>query len=113
MSKLLIRRTPGPYECPTANIFLTATVFATVDADNYTWLSRYKWRLDDTGGKQYAYRRYQDYGIVHTVKMHREIMECSDGMETHHKDLNGLNNTRANLENLTPLNHRIEHGKSR
>jgi len=113
MSKFLIKRTPGPYETDTARIYLTSSVFCLVSSCDYEWLSRYKWRLDNTGYNLYAYRRYTVKSRTHTIKMHREIMNCPDDMETHHTDLNGLNNCRSNLVNLSQVDHRLAHGKSR
>lgn len=96
-----------------ANIPLIGGGFCVVSHCDLLWLSKYKWRLFTGKYKQYAYRRFFADGKTHTIKMHREIMNCPPDMETHHKNKNGLNNYRENLENLTPLDHRLIHGKTR
>jgi hypothetical protein len=113
MSNLQVKRTLVPYETATARIYLIGGSFCTVDSTDYEYLSRFCWRLDDSGTCPYAYRRYQNNGIVHTIKMHREIMNCPPDMETHHIDLNSLNDCRSNLVNLTTIDHRLAHFKSR
>ena len=113
MSKLLIKKTPNHPEQPTAEILLIGGGSVLVSQKDFFWLNLFRWRLFNGKYKKYAYRRFAISGKTHTIKMHREIMCCPPDMETHHKDLNGLNNTRENLENLTPLNHRLAHGKNR
>jgi hypothetical protein len=113
VSKLLIKTTPIPSIQSTVRIRLTADFFCLVSERDYEWLKFYDWRLFNGKYKKYAYHRWQIGGQTFTAKMHREIMSCTKAMETHHIDLNGLNNTRENLVNLTPLDHRLAHGKSR
>lgn len=113
MSKLLIKSEPRPQLIASAEIPLIGGGFAIVSAKDFFWLNIFSWRLFHGNYKDYAYRRWSVDGKTRTVKMHREIMNPMNDEETHHKDLNGLNNTRENLENLTPLNHRLAHGKSR
>lgn len=113
MAKLLIQKTPTPYETDTAQIYILGGSFCTIDSIDYQWLSRYCWRLSDGDYCKYAYRRVTIEGKTHIIKMHREIMNCPRYLSTHHIDRNPLNNCRSNLVNLTQSDHRFEHGKSR
>jgi len=113
MSKLLVKKTPVLTAQPSARIFPIGGGACYVDEKDAFWLSHFRWRLYHGKYKKYAYRRFTIDGKTHTIKMHRELMNCPKDMETHHKDLNGLNNCKDNLVNLTPIDHRLAHGKSR
>jgi hypothetical protein len=41
--------------------------------------------------------------------MHREIMQCPEGMEVHHIDGNSLDNRRSKLVCVTPEEHKRIH----
>ena len=97
----------------TAQIPLIGGGFAVVSLCDFHWLNRYAWRLFTGKPKNYAYRRYTVDDKTFTVKMHREIHFAIKGDEVHHIDGNGLNNTRENLIDLSPIEHRLKHGKSR
>lgn len=73
---------------------LTQGRFAIVDADDYDWLNQHKWHAvkSQWGGYYAAYRG---------KAMHRIIMNAPCGIEVDHCDLNGLNNSRANLRLAT------------
>ncbi len=68
--------------------------YAIVDADDYEWLSQYKWRLCGTG---YAGRDEKGKYVF----MHRQIMDAPEGMLVDHIDGNRRNNCRANLRICT------------
>jgi len=68
--------------------------YAYVDAADYEWLSRWTWSL--RGG--YAVRLEKRKPIY----MYRQIMQTPDGMIVDHRNRNKLDNTRANLRNVTP-----------
>jgi hypothetical protein len=72
---------------------LTKGKFATVDAADYEWLSRYKWSAVARHGNWYACRREGK----RTIWMHREIMQAPRSLVVDHFDRNGLNNRRCNL----------------
>ena len=82
---------------------LTQGKFATVDITDYEWLSQYKWfakktkSKDDPYGQYYAARSQRSNGQVKTIYMHREIMNCPEGMEVDHGNKNKLDNRRENL----------------
>lgn len=65
-------------------------MFAFVDPEDYTLVSRYRWRYEDG----YAITKINKK----EVRMHRLIMNETDpNIIIDHKDQNRLNNTRSNL----------------
>jgi hypothetical protein len=76
--------------------------FATVDDEDYDWLSEYRWSYSP------AHTGYAERGEANSkkhIKMHREIMDRYGhnikGMSVDHIDGNTLNNTKANLRVCT------------
>lgn len=86
---------------------LTQGKMALVDAEDYEWLSQWKWRAQkDPGGRTwYAMRLVRDTGPgphrQRVVRMHRLIMGTPAGMGTDHADHDGLHNCRGNLRICT------------
>ena len=78
-------------------ILLTQGRFAIVDAEDYDWLSQYKWCAAKDRGTFYAHRG--NGGT--TVSMHRTIMRAPKGMMCDHKNHNGLDNRKSNLRLCT------------
>lgn len=76
-----------------AHISLSNGLWATVDAEDYAYLSRFKW----CHHQGYAARGIRVGDRIHTVLMHRIIMMTPDGVETDHKNGNGLDNRKKNL----------------
>ena len=76
---------------------LTQGKFAIVDAEDYDWLSRYKWQAEKDGNYFYARRRLGKS----RVRMHRQILEPPSSMICDHKNHNGLDNRRSNLRVCT------------
>ena len=72
------------------------------DADKELLLP-YSWHLNRTGGgRLYVSARVRGDGPPYKrIKMHRLIMDPSPGMVVHHKNNNGLDNRRCNLEVVT------------
>jgi len=64
--------------------------YAYVDAEDYEWLSQWKWRLRNG----YAARRD---GAGKTIFMHRQIMRAPEGRLVDHMDGNKRHNYRSNL----------------
>ena len=73
---------------------------ALVDDEDYEYLSRCKWTTMKAPGTFYAYRKDSNRK---SILMHREIIKPPCGMQTDHKDRNGLNNQRNNLRICTQV----------
>ena len=76
---------------------LTQGKFAIVDAEDYDWLSQYKWYASKQGTSFYACRVKGST----TVSMHREIMKAPKGLMCDHKNHNSLDNRKSNLRLCT------------
>lgn len=73
---------------------------AIVDAADFEWLSRFKWRLfDNHKGQKYAQTTVDNK----TVRMHRLILGLTDRWQfCDHRNGEGLDNRRDNLRVATP-----------
>ena len=78
-------------------ILLTQAKFATVDVEDYDWLSQYKWCAAKDRETFYAHRGSN--GIA--VSMHRAIMHAPKGVICDHKNHNGFDNRKSNLRLCT------------
>jgi hypothetical protein len=77
--------------------------FAMVDAEDFAWLSTFKWSLTRSKRSPYA-RRHQPGTDNGTIWMHRQIMglpDDHDGRDTDHISGDGLDNRKANLRVVT------------
>jgi hypothetical protein len=97
----------GPPDVPRnilREIPLTQGLVALVDADDYVWLSRWKWYANKRGYTYYALRSAWKDNYPHPLFMHREILglKKGDGVICDHRDRNGLHNWRMNLRVVTP-----------
>lgn len=80
---------------------LTNGLFATVDDEDFDWLSQWKWYALRTSVDRLFYAVRTENG--RSIRMHRLINNTPDGMFTDHRDGDGLNNTRSNLRTATQL----------
>lgn len=75
---------------------------AIVDAENYEWLNQWTWMALKARNTVYAIRRGQKKSEGRkNIYMHRQIMQTPPGMQTDHRDGDGLINCRENLRNCT------------
>jgi len=96
------KRKPHPQACEpkgkVRHIPLGHGLFATVDAADYKWLSKYKWSAVNMYDHIYAIR----HGDRHrTVYMHREVAHARKGSVVDHADHNTLNNRQCNVRVCT------------
>src|ERR1700734_385922 len=80
--------------------------FALVDAEEYSKIAPYRWRLDDAG---YVVRSASLEGKSHRVRLHRELLSLPHAagrraqgrIEGDHENRNKLDNRRSNLRVVT------------
>lgn len=72
---------------------------ATVDSEDYEWLSKLLWHVKDNHGRgKYAYTSMQDgNGNYAQISMHRLILNPPDHIMVDHINGNGLDNRKSNL----------------
>lgn len=64
-------------------------------------LSNYNWYLNKAGENARLYAAARVRGTGERIRMHRLLMNCPPGMVVHHRNNNGLDNRRENLEITT------------
>ena len=86
-------------------IKLTRGQIAIIDQDDYKAISQFKWQAhyDPSLGQYYAVdtRWHKEKKVYYTARMHREIMNCPNGMEVDHINGNKLDNRKCNLRICT------------
>ena len=82
-------------------ITLTQDKFAIVDDEDYEYLNQWKWYPLQKSTTCYA-TRHENNKII---KMHRIVMDAPVGMDVHHINGNGLDNTKQNMRVCTRSMH--------
>jgi hypothetical protein len=86
----------------TLEIKLTLGLSAFIDADDFAWLSAFKWRASHSGrSKFYAVRSARIEGVERNLYMHRVIADAPAGYDVDHVNGNSLDNRRCNLRVCT------------
>lgn len=95
----------------TMEIPLTRGQVAIVDAEDFEWLSQYKWQAkwDKCKKGYYAVTGKSILKSFSTTIMHRLIVGAKKGDIVDHIDGNGLNNRKSNLRIVTSTENAINH----
>jgi hypothetical protein len=72
---------------------LTRGFYALLDAEDYEFARRFKWRAVTKGKWTYAYGRVDGEDVF----MHRALLKAKPGEQVEHENSNGLDNRRCNL----------------
>lgn len=81
------------------NIRLTKGFIAIVDEEDYEYLNNFKWRALEVNGFVYAVRSDRGKGDwKKNLFMHRELMKADEDVMVIHKNGDGLDNRKDNLE---------------
>ena len=78
---------------------------AICDKDDIHRIAPYKWFLRTTRYNTYAFRKKTHNDKTFNVYMHRQIMHCPTNLVVHHKNHNGLDNRKENLQNMSKEEH--------
>ena len=83
-------------------IKLSQNKVALVDDEDFEYLNQFKWYALKKSNTYYAVRNIRlANGKQTSIRMHRVILNVPKGMETDHKNQNGLDNQRENLRICT------------
>ena len=95
----------------TKTIPLTQGYETIVDDEDYEFLVQWQWHVCfSSSGNVYAMRNSEPVnGRRHHILMHRVLNGTPKGLRTDHRDGNGLNNSRDNLRDATP----VQNGQNR
>lgn len=103
---------PLRFDGDIAYVPLTQGYEAIIDAEDaplvcaWNWCARLSRRPDGSISKVYAKRKATVNGQAIALEMHRVIAATPDGMETDHRDGDGLNNRKSNLRNASVMQNR-------
>lgn len=84
-------------------IQLTQGKYALVDDEDYEWLNQWKWHIKTSkkSNTYYAVRTQAINGKKKHIKMHRQILNCTDNLNVDHINRKGFDNQRKNLRTAT------------
>lgn len=80
---------------------LTQGLYALVDGENFERLSMHKWSAHKSYNTYYAVRAIKRKGKQKLIRMHREILQLLEDVQTDHRNGCGLDNRRINLRPTT------------
>lgn len=81
---------------------LTRGAVAVIDAEDVAIVGAWQWQaMPEKDGSFYAARSEKVDGRKTTIRMHRAIMNALPSVEIDHRDLDKLNNRKANLRSAT------------
>lgn len=78
-------------------VSLTRGLCAKVDAADYEWAMQWQWQAVGRPGLWYAVRTCRAAGQKRSVRMHRELLGVSPGLQVDHRNRDSLDNRRSNL----------------
>lgn len=95
-------------QCNVVEVKLTRGLVTIIDAEDFEFVSQWKWFASRGGNTDYAHRKQRIDGThkQKTISLHRAIISAPDGMHVDHINHNGLDNRRENLRLCTPAENR-------
>lgn len=95
-------------------IYLTLGLVAQIDEDDMERVIKHRWHTHVSKRRGYPTNTYARGQIAgQKIYLHRFIMNCPAGKEVDHLDGDGLNNSRSNLEVVTPKINKQRRDKKR
>jgi hypothetical protein len=96
-------------ENPGMRICTRAGHLSLIDAEDWPWISGFKWSVSsDGGGRMYVSTRIEGKKIY----LHRMLLKAPDGQRVDHRNGNPLDNRKANLRLATHQQNMFNCGKS-
>ena len=77
-----------------ASVFTNSGKEILIDEEDLAWATQFTWYVTDTG---YAYRSVRVAGKSKNIRMHRELLSATKGVDVDHINGNRVDNRRTNL----------------
>jgi len=106
---LLVKQTRELAPANSYRIPLTHGLSTLVDPADFFTCGVWHWKAKKSAGTWYAVRSVIIDGKEKTIRLHRLLTNCPDGLEVHHKNHDSLDNRRKNLQPITPEGHQFLH----
>lgn len=103
----------APPSIPIVTLRLKGRLATTIDCDDYTELSRYRWTAHKSNSRWYAVRKLSIDGKKRIIFMHRHLLNAPPELDVHHINGDSLDNRRSNLVLLSPAHHHLAHSVRR